>query len=188
MNRSRGVWRRLAAVAVFLAALFPVMAAAAGERGMPEDIGGIPEEKEFREDELKLPPPPGDAGLIEFVPRGSSKNRFYIDGGSLSLGADRVIRYTLVVKSPSGVANVSYEGMRCKTSEYKVYTFGARDGKWVKASEPKWQSTGGTASNFHYSLWADYLCNSEAVNGNNVRDLIANLKGNGPYRSNTTKN
>ena len=174
MNRIKGMWHQLAAVAVLLTALFPVMAA---ERGMPEDVGGVPEEKEFIEDELKLPAPPDAAGLIEFRPRGSSKNRFYVDEGSLSLGADRVIRYALVIKSPSGVANVSYEGMRCKTAEYKVYAFGIRDGQWVKAQAPKWQPTGGTRSNFHYSLWVDYLCDSEAVGGRHAADLVARFKG-----------
>jgi hypothetical protein len=81
-----------------------------------EDIGGVPEEKEFKEDELKLPAFPDDAALIEFRPRGHSKNRFYVDRNSVSLGADWVVRYTAVIKSPSGVANVSYEGLRCKTS------------------------------------------------------------------------
>jgi hypothetical protein len=172
MNRS--VRLQLVSVAVLLTALFPVMAA---ERGMPEDIGGVPEEKEFVEDQLQLPAPPGEMGLIEFRPRGNPKNRFYIDERSLSLGADRVIRYALVIKSPSGVANVSYEGMRCKTGEYKVYAFGNRDGQWVTVKAPKWQSTGDTTSNFHYSLWVDYLCDSEAVGGRNAKDLVARFKG-----------
>jgi len=185
MNRSPGIiGRRLATIAVFLA--MPFATAPAAQRGMPEDIGGIPEQKEFKEDELALPPPPGDAGLIEFRPRGSSKNRFYMDAGSVSLGKDWVVRYTLVVKSPSGVANVSYEGMRCKTSEYKVYAYAARDGQWIKSREPKWQPTGVTNSNFHYSIWKDYLCDSEAVAGRNAKDLVIKLKGNDPYQSNTT--
>ena len=84
---------------------------------MPEDIGGVPEEKVFKEDALNLPAYPDDAALIEFRPRGHSKNRFYVDRNSVSLGADWVVRYTVVIKSPSGVANVSYEALRCKTSE-----------------------------------------------------------------------
>ena len=160
----------------------------AGQRGMPEDIGGVPEEKEFKEDALKLPPYPADTGLIEFKLRGASKNRYFIDRDSVSLGEDRVVRYSMVIKTPGGSTNVSYEGMRCKTSEFKVYAFGTRDGKWVEARDPKWKDVGSTASNFHYGLWVDYLCNSEAVNGNNVEDLIIALKGNAPYRSNTTKN
>lgn len=149
----------------------------AAQRGMPEDIGGVPEEKEFKEDALNLPAYPDDAALIEFRPRGHSKNRFYVDRNSVSLGADWVVRYTTVIKSPSGVANVSYEGLRCKTSEYKVYAYGTRNGTWTSAREPKWQDVGSTTGNFRYSLWVDYLCDSEAVGGRNAKDLIARLKG-----------
>lgn len=149
----------------------------AGQRGMPEDIGGVPGEKVFKEDALDLPAYPDDAALIEFRPRGHSKNRFHIDRNSVSLGADRVVRYTAVIKSPSGVANVSYEGLRCKTSEYKVYAYGTRNGNWTNAREPKWQGFDGTTANFRYSLWVDYLCDSEAVGGRNAKDLIARLEG-----------
>ena len=38
--------------------------AAAAQRGMPEDIGGVPEEKQFKEDALNLPAYPDDAALI----------------------------------------------------------------------------------------------------------------------------
>ena len=149
----------------------------AWQRGNPENIGGVPEEKQFKEDALNLPGFPDDAALIEIRPRGRSKNRFYIDRNAVSLGADRVVRYTAVIKSPSGVANVSYEGMRCKTSEYKVYAYGTRDGTWANAREPKWQDVDGTSANFRYSLWVDYLCDSEAVGGRNAKELIARLKG-----------
>lgn len=148
----------------------------AAQRGMPEDIGGVPEEKVFKEDALNVPAYPDDAALIEFRPRGHSKNRFYVDRNSVSLGADWVVRYTAVIKSPSGAANVSYEAMRCKTSEYKVYAYGARNGTWTNAREIKWQRVDGTTNNFRYSLWVDYLCDSEAVAGRNAKDLIARLK------------
>ena len=87
-------------------------------------VGGVLEEKEFRESEVVLPTLPENAALIEFQPRRNSANRFYIDRNSISIGPDRVIRYSAVVKSPNGALTVSYEGMRCKTSEYKVYAFG----------------------------------------------------------------
>jgi hypothetical protein len=170
-------------------ALVPLAAAQQQpQRGMPEDIGGVPEEKEFKEDALKLPPPPEEAALLPFQPRGYSRNRFYIDGKSLLLGEDRVVRYTVVVVSPSGVRNVSYEGMRCKTSEYKVYAYGAQDGKWANVKDARWQDVGRTQSSFRFGLWVDYFCASEAVAGRNVEDLVLNLQGKAPYRSNTTKN
>jgi len=171
---------RLAAAAVLLLGLALYDdggKSAAAQRGMPEDIGGVPYGKEFMEDALDLPAYPDDAALIEFRPRGHSKNRFYVDRNSVSLGADRVVRYTAVIKSPSGAANVSYEGMRCKTSEYKVYAYGTRDGTWANAREPKWQDVDGTTANFRYSLWVDYLCDSEAVGGRNAKELIVKLKG-----------
>lgn len=174
----RSVSSRLAAALMMLGLVSHGGGTLASQRGMPEDIGGVPEEKEFREDALNLPAYPDDAALIEFRPRGHSKNRFYIDGKSVTLGADWVVRFTTVIKSPSGVANVSYEGMRCKTSEYKVYAHGTRNGTWADAREPKWQDVGSTAGNFRYSLWVDYLCDSEAVGGRNAKDLVARLKGN----------
>ena len=103
---------------------------------MPEDIGGVPEEKVFKEDALNLPAYPDDAALIEFRARGHSKNRFYVDRNSVSLGADRVVRYTAVIKSPSGAANVSYEALRCKTTEYKVYAYGTRKGTSTTQANP----------------------------------------------------
>lgn len=163
------------------------LASAQGQRAMPDDVGGIPEEKAFKEDAVSLPAFPRDADLIEFKVRGPSRNRFHVDPGSLSLGEDRVVRYALVIKTPGGSSNVSYEGMRCKTSEYKVYAYGSVDGKWVAAREPQWKEVGATPSNFHYGLWVDYFCGSESVRGRNAADLIANLKGVSPYRSNTTK-
>jgi len=171
---------RLAAAAVLLLGLALYDdggKSAAAQRGMPEDIGGVPYGKEFMEDALDLPAYPDDAALIEFRPRGHSKNRFYVDRNSVSLGADRVVRYTAVIKSPTGVANVSYEGLRCKTSEYKVYAYGTRNGTWTNARDPKWQDVDGTTANFRYSLWVDYLCDSEAVGGRNAKDLIVRLKG-----------
>jgi len=149
----------------------------AWQRGNPENIGGVPEEKPFKEDALNRPAYPDDTALIEFRPRGNSKNRFYIDRNSVSLGADWVVRYTAVIKSPSGIANVSYEGLRCKTSEYKVYAYGTRSGTWTNAREPTWQDVGRIEANFRYSLWVDYLCDSEDVGGRNAKDLVARLKG-----------
>lgn len=72
---------------------------------------------------LVLPPAPLAANLIAFeVPR--SNYTFAIDSASLSVGADRVARMTVVAISPSGARNISYEGIRCANSERRVYAFG----------------------------------------------------------------
>lgn len=152
-------------------------AGAQAQRGNPEDIGGVPEEKEFSEIETVLPAYPRDEDLVQFRPRGGSRNHFYIDASSVSIGEDRVVRYTAVIRSPSGASNVSYEGLRCQTGEYKVYAFGTRGSKWSPARAPKWQPVGPLAANFRHGLYKDYLCYSESIAGRNARDLVANLKG-----------
>ena len=148
------------------------------QRGMTDNIGGIPEEKEFREIEVTLPPYPDESGLLEFQLRRNSDNRFYVDRNSISIGPDRVVRFSAVIKSPSGALNTSYEGMRCKTSESKVYAYGAENGKWMKAHDSQWRWIERSSANFRFTLYKDYFCDTEAIAGRNEKDLIANLKGN----------
>ncbi len=156
------------------------------QRGMPEDIGGVLEEKEFREIEVALPPYPDEPGLLEFQPRRNSENRFYIDRNSISIGSDRVVRFSVVIKSASDALNTSYEGMRCKTSEYKVYAYGAENGEWMKARDSQWRWIERADANFRFTLYKDYFCDIEAIAGRNEKDLIANLKGN-PLNNATDK-
>ena len=41
--------------------------------------------------------------------------------------------YTLVIKSPTGAMNVSYEGIRCQTEEERTYAYGRNDKTWARA-------------------------------------------------------
>jgi hypothetical protein len=156
------------------------------QRGMTEDIGGVPEEKAFKEIEVVLPAYPQDSALLEFLPRRNSANHFYIDRDSISIGSDRVIRYSVVIKSPTGAINASYEGMRCKTSEYKVYAFGTGNNEWAKVPDEQWRYVPRESPNFRFTLYKDYFCDIEAIAGNNEKDLIANIVGN-PLDSESTR-
>jgi hypothetical protein len=156
-------------------------------RGMTKDIGGVPEEKEFKESDLALPPYPEDPALVEYRLRRNSENRHYVDRNSISIGPDRVVRYSSVVKSPFGALSVSYEGMRCKTSEYKVYAFGVTSGEWTQPHDAQWRPIPRMASDFRFTLYKDYFCDLEAIAGRNEKDLIANLVGN-PLNNVTDKN
>lgn len=185
-------WRLVVATVVLAVALAACGGSTApktttSQRGMTKDVGGVMEEKEFKESELALPPYPDDSTLLEFQPRRNSPNRFFIDGNSVSIGADRVIRYSAIVKSPSGAANISYEGMRCKTSEYKVYAFGVTRGEWDKATDPQWRKVPRMSGDFRFALYKDYFCDIEAIAGRNEKELVANLKGN-PLNSDSDRN
>lgn len=144
-------------------------------RGMPEDIGGVPDTR-WKEDDWTLPPWPKEESLAEFTPRGHSANKYYIDLDSISLGADRVVRYTAVVRSPSGASNVSYEGLRCKDAHYKLFALGTTQGTWSQVRNPQWQPV--TYGGYRFSLRRDYFCDVEAVAGRNAADLRRRIKSN----------
>ncbi len=114
------------------------------------------EERYWNEGEVTLPPMPRDTDLVEFEPTASSSFRFFVDRTTLSIGKDRVIRYTLVARSSSGISNVSYEGMRCKSNELRIYALG-RGPVW--AERPKeWVNIGSKGQLWHRALYRDYLC------------------------------
>src|SRR4029079_2284273 len=157
------------------------------QRGMTDDIGGVMEGKGFKEIEVALPPYPDDSTLLEFLPRRNSPNRFFIDRNSVSIGSDGVISYSAIIKSPSDAANISYEGMRCKASEYKVYAFGITRGECTKTPDPQWRKVPRMSGDFRYALYKGYFCNLEAIAGRNEKELIAKMKGN-PLDSESDRN
>jgi len=45
-----------------------------------------------------------------------------------------------VARSVGGATNISYEGIRCKGRERKLYAFGRADKTWSAARNPQWAS------------------------------------------------
>lgn len=150
----------------------------AGQRGMTKDIGGVPEKKEFREIEVVLPAYPAQPDLLQFLPRRNSKNRYFIDRKSVSIGGDQVVRYSVVIKSSSDVENTSYEGIRCETSEFKTYAYGSKGSEWSKARNPQWRKIENSSADHRFTLSRDYFCDGEVVAGRRNTDLVANIRGN----------
>jgi CNP1-like family len=188
--QSRSVGAALSLAMLLLAACGPSTPpnVKSTQRGMKSDIGGVLEEGKFKEVEVELPPYPNEARFVQFKPRRNLENHsFFIDRDSVSLGTDRVIRYSVVVKSESGAMTTSYEGMRCKTAEYKVYAFGLRNGEWTPSPDPQWRKIPALAADFRFGLYKDYFCDLAAVAGRNAEDLVANLVGN-PLNNVTDKN
>lgn len=124
--------------------------------------GATFEEKAWVEVEASLPKPPREEDLLQIDVGPTSDNRFYVDEASVAYGSDGVIRYTMVILSPSGARNVSFEGMRCDTGERRLYAFGRRDGGWSKARNGNWaRIEGGSSRNrYHAALFASYFCSS----------------------------
>lgn len=91
------------------------------------------------EQNIVLPPYPQTDALqpIDVDPKGSSFS-FMIDPASISVGADRIIRYTVLMRSSAGVENVVYEGLRCDRRQYRRYAYGS-DGVFQPVADSKWK-------------------------------------------------
>ncbi|MEJ1297788.1 MAG: CNP1-like family protein [Candidatus Sedimenticola sp. (ex Thyasira tokunagai)] len=114
----------------------------------------------WEERAITLPSYPKDSDLLEFdVDVADSPFRYYIDPESLSFNLEEgVVRYTLVIRSGRGGENVAYEGIRCTTSEYKVYAYGSR-GRLRPTSNPKWRSVSNIGNTrYRGDLSVHYLC------------------------------
>lgn len=116
---------------------------------------GAPEWKELP---LQLPALPGREGLIPFPVSPDSSASFFIDEKSLSLGADGIVRYTLLVRASGGAENLSYEGIRCATAERRLYALG-RGSEWVLSRNDAWQRIVDNAFNRQHAVLAkDFFC------------------------------
>lgn len=116
-------------------------------------------EKPWSELQAQLPVYPKQENLLPFFVSAATDNQFYIDALSISVGEDGVVRYALIVKSPEGAENVSFEGIRCATHEKKIYAFGRAEGGWSKARFAKWEQIRYANRNRqHHMLYDDFFC------------------------------
>lgn len=117
------------------------------------------EQKPWAEQAVNLPLPPKAESLLYFVPSEATANRFAIDPASVSVGEDGVVRYTLVVQTAGGARNVTYEGMRCQTREYRLYASGRLDGSWSPSRNREWVRIRNLVANRqHAALFLEYFC------------------------------
>ena len=113
--------------------------------------------KTWAELQMQLPAYPKAENLLPFDAGPASENLHYIDAPSIVVGEDGIVRYTLIIESPAGAMNISYEGMRCATggaregerlqilifkfhiTEKRLYAIGRDDKTWARARASKWE-------------------------------------------------
>lgn len=118
-----------------------------------------PDAPKRTEDIVQLPGFPQEVNLLEFYVSATTTHKYFIDASTLSVGKDGVVRYTLVIRTSGGSTNVTYEGMRCESREYKIYATGHRDGTWALARRSEWRPVENKPTNRHHAaLSRDYFC------------------------------
>lgn len=142
----------------------------------------IPDDEEeeqssaWRELAWQLPGPPRTENLLPFYVSAASSNSFFVDAASLDVGSDGVVRYTLLVLTPEGGRNVTFEGMRCETRERRIYASGRLDGSWSRSRNSQWSRFQDAAANRQYAaLFLDHLCR-DGVIARNVEEIVTSLK------------
>ena len=115
--------------------------------------------KPWKEIEATLPAYPKPETMVPFQAGPTGGHRYFVDAPSLSIGADGVVRYTLVIRTTGGATNVSYEGVRCDERHQKTYAIGQPNGSWTRARDPQWRRIEYRAvNNYHGVLYGEYLC------------------------------
>lgn len=135
----------------------------------------------WKEGSNQLPDYPQDNDLLEVSGPPAYRNyQYLIDGKTLSVGADGVVRYSIVIRSPSGADNVMFDGIRCTSSQIKNYAYGSTDmdgkKKFIQKQSATWkpfQSSGITG--YAPILTANYFCNFEGIMLTR-QEIIQNIK------------
>lgn len=124
-----------------------------------------------------LPRLPNAQDLIGFDVSNNTPLHFAVDGKSLTVGSDGVVRYTVVITSPTGARNVNYEGIRCDTYEWRLYAgLNADHDGWDRSVANDWtRIENGNLNAYHASLYQDYFCENKIPTGS-AKMIVNNLR------------
>ncbi|MCP3848865.1 MAG: hypothetical protein GY694_01315 [Gammaproteobacteria bacterium] len=128
-----------------------------------------------------LPPYPQDSDLLEVAGPPSYQNyQYLIDGKTLSIGDDGVVRYSLVIRSTNGSDNVMFDGLRCTNRQIKNYAYGSTDmdgnKKFIERQDASWKpfrSTG--VMGYGPIFMSSYFCNFDGALLSR-HEIIQNIK------------
>ncbi len=140
--------------------------------------------KPWKEIQAAIPAYPRADKLVGFEVSAATRNKFYVDPLSVSVGDDGVVRYTVLIRSPSGAETVSFEGMRCDIGDRKLYAFGHADGQgggtWSRNRYAKWEPIKEREqTNYQKVLFYHYFCTVEGQG--NLAFIHKILKSGGLY-------
>jgi CNP1-like family. len=159
----------------FLPLVLALVAGAAGAQ-VKSDWERENEERLKQSEEVVVAPPPlARAKLIELELEATSDFRYFIDAQSVSVGPDRIVRYTMVARSPGGVENITFEGLRC-SGEYRVYAVGQPgEGGW-SGRPGNWRPVPRDARIGQNALMQKYFCPARATAIRDAQEGVAALR------------
>jgi len=154
--------------------LSPVMAA---DDIFGDSTGPTVITKAWKEAGVQIPIKISDSNLIKFKIFEMPQYQYFIDVSTLTPSkSDNVVRYAAVVRTPGGVRNIFYEGIRCDTGEYKLYATAIGDQRLIPVENPEWKAIQGQGVTVYRSdLYRDFLCRHSLIRGSK-QDIIELMK------------
>lgn len=172
--------RKIVLEAIVLIGLGALFASGAARAAPFDDVFGDPN-KDWTELPPDLPAPVQNGDLVGFYVSPTSSFKFAMDSKSITLGKDGVVHYALVSTSDEGARNISFQGMRCATRQYKTYAYGRPDGSWTRSRNDAWLRVDEAEANRQLAaLYKDIICHDGFPL--NLTQLLDRLHQN-PYAS-----
>jgi hypothetical protein len=109
-------------------------------------------------EEPVAPPYPRNTDLIEFQVSPPGDFRFFVDGATLNVSKDGIVRYVVVARSAAGAENVSYEALRCSTAEYRIHAVGQPGERWGGRATPWRAVSAPPVQHWRIALQREYFC------------------------------
>jgi hypothetical protein len=132
---------------------------------------------------VALPRAPRREDHLPFFMSSTLDMRFFVDRHSISAGADGVVRFSLIALSAQGAENISFEGVRCKSGEYKTYAIARADGSWSQR-ESKWRRT---TQPWQQALRAEFFCPQGVPITTAAEGVDALRRGGHPNKGHTSR-
>ena len=147
------------------------LAAWAQARGLEGDSrdGG-----RWDEVQVRLPEYPKPENYLPISVSVTTPFDFFVDAKSVSVGADGVVRYSMIAKSSDGALNISYEGIRCSERKFRIYALGRSDKTWSESRNSSWQAMPADPRNGQRAvLYSDFFCPDGGIIGSSEEGVQA---------------
>ncbi len=154
-----------------------------GDTGWPDDEVEEDKPREFKVLPVVLPAYPQEEDLLPFEIGPTQTQHFFLDAKSVSISGEDEVRYTLVAKSMSGAMNISYEGLRCASKEYRRFAYADKKGEWTMSKSESWRPINWYSANRPRAvLWLDYFCDAAHIEGP-AEAIVDRLRNNRPLQN-----
>lgn len=118
------------------------------------------EPEPWKEQPVELPAYPDGKHFVAVPLQIAGSNlEMFIDEPSLAVGEDGVVRYVMLLRSPTGTENLFYEGIRCATHEWRAFAYGGSAGAWSALPDRGWAPIRNLGvERYREELYRYYLC------------------------------